>query len=102
MTEARRSEVVEAHLRAMVSSVDRQLEAAAKTPVRTLNDAYDIAHMLESSEVNAVFELILIAPLDDEAKKELLRTQLEEHVDRLNSFGRTHDRSVREGIVAGT
>jgi len=101
MSYARRSEVVGAELQAMVNGVDRQLESIRATPVRTLSDAYDLAHMLESSEINTVFSLALIASPDDEVRKTLLRTQLEDHTDRLNEFGRTFGRSVRESIIAG-
>lgn len=78
----------------------RVLEVARMTEICTLDDAYDVAHMTESSEINTVFQLVLAMSLEDEATRLLLSDQLVDHVGRLNEFGRTHRRSAREGILS--
>lgn len=51
--------------------------------VKTLEDAYEITHELEYSEVNTVFEFILTEFVDDETQREFVITQLREHMARL-------------------
>lgn len=51
--------------------------------VSDLEEAYQLAHAVENSEVNAVFELLLTTFPEDPASSKFLRAQLHEHVQRL-------------------
>jgi rubrerythrin len=51
--------------------------------IKTLEDAYELAHELEYSEVNTVFEFILTEFVGDETRRSFVITQLREHMARL-------------------
>jgi len=51
--------------------------------VSDLEEAYQLAHAVENSEVNAVSELLLTTFPEDPASGQFLRAQLHEHVQRL-------------------
>jgi len=53
--------------------------------VSDLEEAYQLAHAVENSEVNAIFELLLTTFAEDPASGQFLRAQLHEHVQRLTT-----------------
>lgn len=55
----------------------------ALAKVETLEDAYQLAHELESSEMNTLFEFLLFTFADDPPATQFARDQLREHVARL-------------------
>ena len=57
--------------------------ATALAEVGTLEDAYQLAHELESSEMNTLFEFLLFTFADDPQATQFARDQLREHVARL-------------------
>lgn len=59
-------------------SVEKGLEAS-----ETLTDAYQIAHDLEHSEVNTVFEFIMLEFVDQEEQRTFVASQLREHLAKL-------------------
>jgi rubrerythrin len=59
--------------------------AAALAEVKTLEDAYQLAHDLESSEINTIFEFLLSTFADDPQATQFAREQLREHVARLTT-----------------
>lgn len=73
----------------------------ALAQVRNLQDAYELAHDLEHSETNLVFEF-LIANYAGPKGLAFLRTQLSQHVDRLtNEFpARFGSPSLRKTVKA--
>jgi len=56
--------------------------------IRSAEEAYQLAHSLEHSEVNTVFEFILTELLAPEAQRQFVTSQIEEHVARLEAFPR--------------
>ena len=56
----------------------------ALAKVETLEDAYQLAHELESSEMNTIFEFLLFTFADDPQATQFARDQLHEHVARLS------------------
>lgn len=54
--------------------------------IRTLHDAYDQAHWLESSEVNAVFAFITQRFIPTDTRKRFVINELTEHQQRLIRF----------------
>lgn len=73
--------------------------------VKTLEDAYQLAHELENSETNAIFEFIILNFATDELAKShsFLRTQLNTHIARLeNDFPNLYkSRTARQKVLAG-
>ncbi len=84
---------------ALIISVEAELAHAATFELRTLDDAYELAHKLESSEVNMVFELLVSCHTDSPAIKELLDAQVDEHIDRLRHLAAEFDRPARRSIT---
>ncbi len=61
--------------------VERHLKS-----ITTLEDAYQLTHDLENSELNIVFEFIVSEFMTEEAAKRLVITLLREHIGRLDKF----------------
>ena len=58
--------------------------AHALVTIETLEDAYQLAHELESSEMNTLFEFLLFTFADDPQATQFARDQLRDHVARLS------------------
>ncbi len=68
----------------LVEDVRRLLVSLQKAvPVQDLDQAYRFANMVEHSEANSLFELVMSVFTNDEKAIPLLRSQLEEHVSKL-------------------
>lgn len=64
--------------------------------IRTLEDAYQEAHAIENSEVNALFEFVMSEYFPRPLRADFVRSMLQEHVDRLYGLRTTEwRRSVR-------
>jgi rubrerythrin len=59
--------------------------ATALAGVETLEDAYQLAHELESSEINTIFQFLLFTFADDPQATQYARDQLSDHVARLTT-----------------
>jgi hypothetical protein len=82
--------------------IARQVEALL-TRVRveelvTLDDAYELAHELESSEINLVFRLLTVELLADSERQDFLWTQINEHLERLKRFSQKFKKIDRRMI----
>ena len=55
--------------------------------VRTLDDAYELAHEFEYSEVNAIFEFLASEWISSEKRKKIIHAVIERHLNSLLSFG---------------
>ena len=70
----------------MLDTARRNLAAAQRAgavEIRTMDDAYQLAHELEHSEVNTLLDLLVTNFVNDAQAHALLRSQLREHIDRL-------------------
>lgn len=70
--------------------------------VHNLDDAYEAAHDLESSETNTIFRFFLAEFSQDQRVIAVLMQDLDEHVERL-TFGfpsRYATRAARRGLIA--
>lgn len=66
--------------------------------VQTLEDAYQEAHALENSELNAVFEFVMTEYFPQRLRREVVQSLLREHVERLYGLRTTEwRRSIRRG-----
>jgi rubrerythrin len=54
--------------------------------IQTLDDAYQVAQRLESSEINAVFELLMVQYLAMEHKEEIILSQIRNHTAKMVKF----------------
>jgi len=59
--------------------------AQSLATVETLEDAYQLAHELESSEINTIFDFLLSTFADDPQATQFARDQLSDHVARLST-----------------
>ncbi|MBN1955741.1 MAG: hypothetical protein JW900_11910 [Anaerolineae bacterium] len=89
----------------MVTSAQRLLQLSPEKmlqSVKTLEDAYQLAHDLEHSETNAIFEFLIADFAIAEQAYPFLRSQLKEHIDRITTeFPRPfQDKVVRLAIKA--
>jgi rubrerythrin len=87
---------------ALIVSAEAELARAAALELRTLDDAHELAHRLESSEVSTVFQLLVSCRTDDFANKALLDAQFDGHIDRLKRLTDGFDRPTRRSIVLQT
>jgi rubrerythrin len=99
---ARLEESISRDERAMVGAGDALFVRMSSARVETLDDAYEMAHELEGSEINSVFRVITLGIADDPAVREALLRQADVHVERLTEFGRLFDRAHRMAIEAGS
>ena len=81
LTQAQLASLIESNL---VGDTRRLLSALQNEPaIQDLDQAYRFANMIEHSEVNPLFEAILTYFETDEEARNLLRSQLEEHINKL-------------------
>jgi rubrerythrin len=57
--------------------------------LHNLNDAYEIAYDLESSEVNTIFNFLIIRFLSTDESYEIISSAIDPHLLRLAGFART-------------
>ena len=58
--------------------------------IKTLDDAYEIARNLESSEINAVFEYLTMELVSPASHSEIIVNQVDEHEKKLEDFDRLY------------
>lgn len=92
------SREVDAETRDMVRRTEALLGSARDARLDTLEDAYELAHQLEESEILSVFRLIMHEGVKDDERRSLLTMQLGQHVENLGEFGQSVDRRVRQAI----
>ncbi len=74
---------------AISASVDRALasvEGECLSKIKTLDDAYQIAHILEFSEINAIFKYLTIDLVSATSRSEIITYQMNEHQKKLADF----------------
>ena len=79
--------------------VERLLEPDLTSRIGTLNDAYELAHQIEDSELNALFRLLVVEPVKEPQRKAFLLAQLDGHLERLMSLGRDFGQKARMSIA---
>ena len=81
------SSVVEEAIWEKVISVNQLLSGDLIGPIKNVGDAYELAHQLEASEVNAIFEF-LIETMPNRERKRFVVSMITEHLERLYSLDR--------------
>jgi hypothetical protein len=62
------------------------LDSDLLDPVRNLDDAYELAHFLEFSEINAVFKYLSTQYISGKSRAELISSQIDVHQKKLVDF----------------
>ena len=80
-------------------AIQRMMDQDPLAAVQTLDDAYELAHEMESSETNAIFRFLAAECIPSGVRKELVYAVLERHLKKLADFtGNFGDREWRQGI----
>jgi len=67
--------------------------------IKNLDDAYELAHELEFSEVNAIFKFLTIDLVPSEERKEFVMSEIKQHQQKLLDFDHNFgDRTWRRQI----
>jgi hypothetical protein len=83
------------------ADLERFLARDRVGPVKTLDDAYLLAHEIEFSEINAIFKFLAAKSIPFEDRADFVISQLSQHQEKITSFGRTFgDRAWRRRIAA--
>ena len=83
-----------------VARIQRMLSKDFIGSIETLNDAYELAHNLEFSEVNAIFEFLASEFIPSQKRKEFIILQITQHLQKLSDFRRYFGgRDRRKGIT---
>jgi rubrerythrin len=73
-----------------VTRVEGLIKEASTRKVLTLDDAYELAHQLEMSEVNTLFKMLVNDYLPDKEGYNFILSDVKEHIDRLMKFGKEY------------
>ena len=88
-------------------SILRKIKEVLNTPlkermnsIKTLNDAYDLSHEIENSELNMIFEFLVKEFESSEETKKFALEEIDYHLDKLMKFPQTFgDIDWRKSIV---
>lgn len=84
-----------------VASVISVQNGISLDTVETLDEAYEIAHELEHSEINHIFECLAVGFIRQQDKRQILLSELREHQNKLMAFTQNFgDREWRRQITA--
>jgi len=78
-----------------LTELEGLIKDAITRKVSTLDDAYELAHQLERSELNTLFKLIVNDYHPDEEVKKFILSDVIEHTERLMNFGQEYTQSER-------
>lgn len=82
-----------------VARVQRMLSEDLAASIKNLDDAHELAHELESSEVNAIFEFLTIEFVPSEEQTRFVVSVITQHLLKLVDFSRNFgDRDWRKEI----
>jgi hypothetical protein len=100
MPTAKRLMTVSNEQRNSVTQVEELIKEASMRKVLTLDDAYELAHQIETSEVNALFKMLVTDYLPDEEGHKFILSEVTEHIEKLMRFGKKYAQSHRRLINA--
>jgi hypothetical protein len=82
-----------------VTRVRRRFTDDLAESIYTLNDAYELAHDIEYSEVNAIFQFLASEWIPSEKRRHFVHSVIEKHLNSLSSFSEMFgDRDWRKTI----
>ena len=80
-----------------VIQVEGLINETSTRKVETLNDAYELAHSLETSEINTLFKMVVNDCLPEDQGDRFMG-DVNQHVHKLLQFGQEYTLSQRRGI----
>ena len=84
-----------------ISSVSQLLEKNINAVIETLDDAYELAHQIEASEVGAIFKFLTLEFFSSPVREAFITSEIMDHQGKLVSFTkRFGPRSWRKEILA--
>jgi len=83
-----------------LTRVEGLIKEASTKKIQTLNDAYEIAHQLETSEMNILLKMLVNEYLPDEEGYKFIFSDVTEHIEKLMKFGKEYTQSYRKLIHA--
>ncbi len=84
-----------------VHSIKKSLEEYSKKKIENLDDAYELANDIESSEINNLFRLLAHKFISSEEKRRFILSEINEHQLKIMDFPKNFgDRILREEIKA--
>lgn len=86
LTEEQLSSPLERKVWRNVLSVHDLLDADLTAPIRTLDDAYEVAHQLEFSEINSIFKFLANEVVPSKERRRILLSSLDQHQNKLMDF----------------
>jgi len=81
-----------------VTRVEGLIKEAITRKVSTLDDAYELAHQMEMSELNTLFKLFVNDYHPYEEGKKFILSNVKEHIERLMKFGKEYTQSEKMRI----
>jgi rubrerythrin len=81
-----------------VIRVEGLINEATTSKIQTLDDAYELAHQLETSEINKVFKMLVNHYMPDKEGHKFILSDVKEHIEMLVKFGKEYTQSQRRRI----
>lgn len=82
-----------------IDMTQRMLNEVSIASIKNLDDAYELAHDLEFSEVNTIFKLMTSEFIHSQERKQYIVSEITKHQQKLVDFTRNFgDRNWRKGI----
>lgn len=82
-----------------IAGIQHMLDQSLVAEVKTLDDAYELANEIESSEVNAIFQFLALECVPSDKRKVFVLSVIELHLKRLSDFSLNFgDRDWRRGV----
>lgn len=81
-----------------VSRIEKLINEATTSKIQTLDDAYELAHQLETSEMNKLFTMLVNQYLPDKEGHKFILSDVKEHIEMLMKFGKEYTQSQRRRI----
>jgi rubrerythrin len=81
-----------------VTRVEGLIKDASTKKIQTLDDAYELAHQLEISEINTMFKMLVKEYLPDEEGHKFILSDFNEHIVRFMKFKKEYTQSEKRRI----
>ncbi|MFH2020196.1 MAG: ferritin family protein [archaeon] len=81
-----------------LTRVEGLIKEVSSKKIQTLNDAYEMAHQLETSEMNILLKMLVNEYLPDEEGYKFIFSDVTEHIEKLMRFGKEYQLSQRKHI----
>ncbi|MEJ2208770.1 MAG: hypothetical protein P8129_07015 [Anaerolineae bacterium] len=86
---------------AAITEIQQRLEQDPAVSVTNLQQAYELAHEFEHSEVNAIFEFLTVDVVPGAIEGEFVRTHIARHQQKLADFRETYQGENWQQVLAG-